>query len=183
MDKRQLELYTDYLNSNYGYATATGLSAMANGAVSHDKITRFLSEREYTSKELWREVKSAVRKIESGDGVLIFDDTISEKMWTDDDCRRVQTEVLENAAPFESFRLARKAIDDGDPASLCATSGATRCVRSVTDRQCQLMFVRIVGNRFGDMGFEMFGHIATETPGYIAGDDAVPLPTTAAHAS
>lgn len=84
MDKRKLELYTDYLISNYGYATATGLSAMVNGAVSHDKITRFLSEREYTSKDLWREVKSAVRKIESGDGVLIFDDTISEKMWTDE---------------------------------------------------------------------------------------------------
>jgi hypothetical protein len=29
-------------------------------------------------------VKSAVRQIESGDGVLIFDDTISEKMWTDE---------------------------------------------------------------------------------------------------
>ncbi len=84
MDKRQLELYTDYLISNYGYATATGLSAMVNGAVSHDKITRFLSEREYTSKDLWREVKSAVRQIESGDGVLIFDDTISEKTWTDE---------------------------------------------------------------------------------------------------
>ena len=54
MDKRQLELHTDYLISNYGYATATGLSAMGNGAVSHDKITRFLSEREYTSKDLWR---------------------------------------------------------------------------------------------------------------------------------
>lgn len=84
MDKRQLELYTDYLISNYGYATATGLSAMVHGAVSHDKITRFLSEREYTSKDLWLEVKSAVRQIEREDGVLIFDDTICEKMWTDE---------------------------------------------------------------------------------------------------
>jgi hypothetical protein len=84
MDNRQLELYTDYLISNCGYATATGLSAMVNGSISHDKITRFLSEREYTSKDLWLEVKSAVRQIESGDGVLIFDDTISEKTWTDE---------------------------------------------------------------------------------------------------
>jgi hypothetical protein len=84
MDKRQLELYTDYLISNYGYATATGLSAMMNGEVSHDKVTRFLSELEYTSKDLWQEVKSAVRKIERDDGVLIFDDTIGEKMWTDE---------------------------------------------------------------------------------------------------
>lgn len=84
MDRRQLELYTDYLISNYGYATATGLSAMVNGEVSHDKITRFLSEREYTSKDLWLEVKSAVRQIEADDGVLIADDTIAEKMWTDE---------------------------------------------------------------------------------------------------
>jgi hypothetical protein len=84
MDKRQLALYTDYLISNCGYATATGLSAMVNGEVSHDKVTRFLSERAYTSKDLWREVKSAVRQVEQTDGVLIFDDTICEKMWTDE---------------------------------------------------------------------------------------------------
>lgn len=84
MDKRKLELYTDYLISNYGYATATGLSAMVNGAVSHDQITRFLAEREYTSVDLWLTVKSAVRQIERDDGVLIADDTIAEKMWTDE---------------------------------------------------------------------------------------------------
>ncbi len=84
MDKQQLELYTDYLISNYGYATATGLSAMTKGEVSHDKVTRFLSEREYTSKDLWLAVKSAVRQMEGDDGVLIFDDTISEKRWTDE---------------------------------------------------------------------------------------------------
>jgi hypothetical protein len=84
MDKRKLELYTDYLISNYGYATATGLSAMVHGAVSHDQVTRFLSEREYTSKDLWLAVKSTVRHIEQDDGVLIADDTIAEKMWTDE---------------------------------------------------------------------------------------------------
>lgn len=84
MDRQQVELYTDYLISNCGYATATGLSAMVDGEVSHDKVTRFLSEREYTSKDLWREVKSTVRQIEGADGVLIFDDTICEKAWTDE---------------------------------------------------------------------------------------------------
>jgi hypothetical protein len=57
----------DYLISNAGYATATGLSAMLDGDVSHDQITRSLSEREYTSKDLWREVKPAVRQIEQED--------------------------------------------------------------------------------------------------------------------
>jgi hypothetical protein len=84
MKKEELELYTDYLISTSGYATATGLSAMLDGEVSHDKVTRFLSEREYTSKDLWREVKATVRRIEQADRVLIFDDTIQEKAWTDE---------------------------------------------------------------------------------------------------
>ena len=79
-----IELYTDYLISGNGYATATGLSAMMNNEVSHDQITRFLSKNEFTSKDLWLKVKSTVRKIESDDGCLIFDDTIQEKKWTDE---------------------------------------------------------------------------------------------------
>ena len=84
MKKADLDLYTDYLLSTFGAATATGLSAMVEGEVSHDRITRFLSEQEYTSKDLWREVKSTVRLVEQDDGVLIFDDTIQEKAWTDE---------------------------------------------------------------------------------------------------
>lgn len=84
MKKAELELYTDYLISTFGAATATGLSSMVDGDVSHDQVTRFLSEREYTSRDLWRQVKSTVRQIEREDGVLIFDDTIQEKAWTDE---------------------------------------------------------------------------------------------------
>ena len=84
MKKADLNLYTDYLLSTFGAATATGLSAMVEGDVSHDRITRFLSEQDYTSKDLWHEVKSMVRMIEKEDGVLIFDDTIQEKAWTDE---------------------------------------------------------------------------------------------------
>lgn len=84
MDKQLLELYTDYLLSSFGQTTATGLSAMLDNAISHDKITRFLSGRQFDSKDLWRLVKSTVRSIESSDGVIIFDDTIQEKCWTDE---------------------------------------------------------------------------------------------------
>jgi len=84
MKKEYLELYTDYLLSTFGYATATGLSALVNGQVSHDQITRFLSGQEYTSKDLWREVKATVRKVEREDAVLIFDDTVQEKPYTDE---------------------------------------------------------------------------------------------------
>lgn len=84
MNKEHLELYTDYLLSTFGYATATGLSRMVEGQVGHDQITRFLSEREFTSKDLWTLVKPTVREVEQDDGVLIFDDTIQEKPYTDE---------------------------------------------------------------------------------------------------
>ena len=84
MQRADLDLYTDYLLSTFGFATATGLSAMVEGEVSHDQVTRFLSGEDFTSKQLWQQVKSVVRSIENSDGVLIFDDTIQEKAWTDE---------------------------------------------------------------------------------------------------
>jgi len=84
MKKAELELYTDYLIITFGAATATGLSCMVDGDISHDSVTRFLSEREYSSKDLWLQVKSTVRENEKEEGVLIFDDTIQEKVSTDE---------------------------------------------------------------------------------------------------
>ena len=84
MKNSELELYTDYLLSTFGAATATGLSAMVDGEVSHDRITRLLSKQEYTSRDLWLQVKAMVRQVENDQGVLIFDDTIQEKAWTDE---------------------------------------------------------------------------------------------------
>jgi len=45
-----LELYSDYLISSFNYTTATDLSRALNGAISRDKITRFLSEEVLDSK-------------------------------------------------------------------------------------------------------------------------------------
>lgn len=84
MKKENLEIYTDYLICNNGFATATGLSSMLDGEISHDQMTRFLSSKEYTSRDLWMGVKTTVRQIEQDDGCLIFDDTIQEKAWTDE---------------------------------------------------------------------------------------------------
>lgn len=87
MNKELLELYSDYLLSSFGATTATGLSAMLEGEVSHHRITRFLSRDVYDSKTLWRLVKPMVRKMEDDDGVVIFDDTddtIVEKPHTDE---------------------------------------------------------------------------------------------------
>ncbi len=84
MNRDLLELYTDYLLSAFSHTTATGLSRVTGGAVSHDKITRFLSEKELDSRVLWRLVKPLVRELEGEEGVLIIDDTIEEKPYTDE---------------------------------------------------------------------------------------------------
>jgi hypothetical protein len=41
-----LDLYSDYLISAFGQTTATGLSSLLDGEVSHDQIQRFLASEE-----------------------------------------------------------------------------------------------------------------------------------------
>lgn len=82
--KKTLELYTDYLLTSVSQATATGLSRLVEGAISHDEITRLLSQNEFGSKELWLMSKKLIRRHETEDGCLIFDDTIIEKSYTDE---------------------------------------------------------------------------------------------------
>ena len=74
-----IELYTDYLISSNGHATATGLSAIMDNKIKHDQITRFLSQNNFSSKDLWQKVKPIVREVESEKACLIFDDTVQEK--------------------------------------------------------------------------------------------------------
>jgi hypothetical protein len=83
--EKLLDIYTDYLISGQHQATATGLSLLLDGQVSHDKITRFLNNNQFGSKDLWQYVKSEVRKQEQEKGgVLIIDDAIEEKPYTDE---------------------------------------------------------------------------------------------------
>lgn len=79
-----LDIYTDYLISSFGLTTATGLSQLLNGAISHDRIQRFLATTPKTGKDLWRVVKAYVRQVQAADGVIIVDDSISEKPHTDE---------------------------------------------------------------------------------------------------
>lgn len=83
-NKDLLDLYSDYLISSFGQTTATGLASLLGGTVSHDRIQRFLSSEKQTSAELWHLVKPHVRAIESDQGVLVVDDSISEKPYTDE---------------------------------------------------------------------------------------------------
>jgi hypothetical protein len=84
MNRNILDLYSDYLISSFGPTTATGLAELMEGAISHDQVTRMLSTPKMSSKEWWRLVKPQVRQIEQEDGVIIVDDSIVEKPYTDE---------------------------------------------------------------------------------------------------
>jgi hypothetical protein len=79
-----LDRYTDYLISSFGATTATGLSKVLDGQVSHDQITRMLAGQKQDSAAWWQRVKPQVRKMQSDEGVMIIDDSIEEKPYTDE---------------------------------------------------------------------------------------------------
>jgi hypothetical protein len=83
-NNKLLDLYSDYLISAFGQTTATGLSSLLNGEISHDQVQRSLAGEPQNSADLWRIAKPHVRKIESEEGVAIVDDSIAEKPYTDE---------------------------------------------------------------------------------------------------
>jgi len=84
MDNDLLDLYTDYLISSFGLTTATGLSALVGNTISHDRITRLLAGRDFTSADLWQIVKPLVRQVQQDAAVLVIDDSIEAKPSTDE---------------------------------------------------------------------------------------------------
>lgn len=85
MSGNLLDIYSDYLICQNKHATATGLSDMLSGDISHDKITRYLNYEDLGSKDLWRYNKPEIRRHERATGgVLILDDSIEEKPYTDE---------------------------------------------------------------------------------------------------
>ena len=83
-NKELLDIYSEYLISAFGQTTGTGLAGLLGGSVSHDQIQRLLSKEQLGSAELWQIVKPYVRQIEQDDGVMIIDDSIAEKPYTDE---------------------------------------------------------------------------------------------------
>ena len=83
-DKELLDIYTDYLISSFGLTTGTGLARLLDGAISHDRVQRFLASPVKSGADLWKVVKAYVRQHQSEEGVLIVDDSIAEKPYTDE---------------------------------------------------------------------------------------------------
>src|SRR5258708_4603829 len=74
-----LDAYTDFLMVCPGQASATFMSEVLEGSVSHDQITRLLSSGKVDSQALWQMVKPICYEMQSNDGVLIIDDSILPK--------------------------------------------------------------------------------------------------------
>ena len=66
MSSNLLDIYSDYLICQNKYATATGLSDMLSGDISHDKITKYLNSVDLGSKELWEYNKREITKHQTG---------------------------------------------------------------------------------------------------------------------
>src|SRR5713101_5036571 len=79
-----LDLYSDYLISSFGQTTATGLATLLKGSFSHDQVTRFLAGQPRTAADLWKIAKPLVRRIQNDQAVMIVDDSLSEKPYTDE---------------------------------------------------------------------------------------------------
>jgi hypothetical protein len=74
-----LDAYTDFLMICPGQASATFMSDILAGSVSHDQITRLLSSGKVNSQALWKMTKPICHEVQSNDGVLIVDDSILPK--------------------------------------------------------------------------------------------------------
>jgi hypothetical protein len=78
-----VDLYTDYLIASVSCTTATEMSYLLDCRVSHDKITRLLKSGYINSRLLWHMAKPICEEIAMDDAVLIIDDSIEAKPYSD----------------------------------------------------------------------------------------------------
>jgi hypothetical protein len=84
MDARLFDLYTDYLIASTAQTSATGLSRLTDETISHDAISRMLASEAQSSKQMYSYLKPLLGKIASETGVLVIDDAIAEKPYSDE---------------------------------------------------------------------------------------------------
>lgn len=80
MNKLILDSYSDFLIFNQGQAAVTSFSKATDNIISHDKYTKFLCSKDFTSWDLWKESKKLIKN--EKDGVLAIDDFICEKPYS-----------------------------------------------------------------------------------------------------
>jgi hypothetical protein len=60
------------------------LAGLLGGSISQEQIQRLLSKERFSAADLWGIVKPYVRQLQQADGVVIIDDSIAEKPYTDE---------------------------------------------------------------------------------------------------
>ncbi|MBI2419301.1 MAG: hypothetical protein HYV28_15645 [Ignavibacteriales bacterium] len=53
MRNAMLDLYAEYLINSFSYTTATGLSELTDGTISHDRVNRFFNGDICIGNMLW----------------------------------------------------------------------------------------------------------------------------------
>lgn len=79
-----LDLYTDFLMTSLGIASALVMSKVLQDAYSHDSITRMLAQDEIDQSLYWKLIKPTIRQVESSAGVISVDDTKENKPYSEE---------------------------------------------------------------------------------------------------
>lgn len=77
--KCSLELYAKFLIANQNKYSGVELSKTSNIPLSHDSVSKWLRDEDFTSKDLWPHVKNMVSKEQ---GYLIVDDSVLDKRFS-----------------------------------------------------------------------------------------------------
>lgn len=142
------DLYSDYLLVNQGQTTATGLSTLVDGKLSHDTITRSLHQQAYGSAQLWQVVRPFIQQISDPDAVLTLDDTVEPKSYMDqnplirfhyDHCQQKALKGINQLTALytgqvHSLPVAYELIEK-DQALVDRKSGKTKWVSRVSKQQ------------------------------------------------
>ncbi len=85
MDVENLSsIYQEVLMSSTSQVTCTGMSAMTGKAISHDSFTRLLASGHFNEQYIWKKAKAICHELRDDEAVLIVDDSIQAKPYTDE---------------------------------------------------------------------------------------------------
>ena len=85
MDVENLSsIYEEVLMASTSQVTCTGVSSMTGNAISHDRFTRLLASGHYNESYIWKKGKVICHELRDADAVLIVDDSIQSKPYTDE---------------------------------------------------------------------------------------------------
>ena len=84
MNRKLINIYSDFLITSFGQTTATNLAQVLNNEISHDTITRFLADKELNSRDFWKIIKPEIRRIQKQNAMIAIDDFLIEKPYSNE---------------------------------------------------------------------------------------------------